>query len=89
MRKTVSLILLMALTVMLVASFASCKEQRSAEALMREFCSSYGIFATVYTPEASEGDEGYVGRDSSHRFTVRARSAPPTMPYCSCPTSAG
>ena len=56
MRKIACLLIVL----LTLSGAASCGDVPSAAALMREFCTEYGIDAAVYSPEVSEGESGYV-----------------------------
>lgn len=59
MRKTVSVLLLLALLI----SLASCGGEYSAYTVACELAESYGGFGTVYAECVAEGDDGYVDGD--------------------------
>ena len=58
--RPVSLILVLFI---LAFSLASCGQKPSPYSLMLEFCESYGIEDTVFSPLLSEGEEGYTDED--------------------------
>ena len=41
-------------------TLASCKEERSADALLRSFLSVYSAEGVVYSPTVAEGEDGYI-----------------------------
>ena len=43
--------------------FVSCRQKISPYAMMLEFCESYGIENTVFSPVVSEGEAGYTDED--------------------------
>ena len=54
---------LMLVLFILAFSLVSCGEKPSPYSLMLEFCESYGIEDTVFSPVISEGEEGYTDED--------------------------
>ncbi|MBQ8720416.1 MAG: hypothetical protein IJY65_05225 [Clostridia bacterium] len=59
MKRTLAVTILLSL----ILSLVSCKEERSADALMRELCEAYGCGAVVYSPSVPEGERGYTNED--------------------------
>ena len=62
-KRIFSFVLLISMLSSFVFVFCSCEKAQSADLLMNEFCRTYGISATVYTPSAKEGETGYVTED--------------------------
>ncbi len=56
MKRLISILLL---PTMLLSLF-SCGEQKNAYSLLSEFVSSYGAEGIIYSPEISEGHDGYI-----------------------------
>lgn len=64
MLKNVTVIILAtAVLIFSLLPLCSCTQATDASALMREFCSAYGVSPTVYSPMVREGEEGYVKED--------------------------
>lgn len=42
------------------SSFASCESKPSAQAMLSDFCRLYGAEGVIYSPEAREGEDGYI-----------------------------
>ena len=60
MRRVIAFLLLAPICSFLTLTLTSCSEERSAYMLMGEFCASLGVRGIIYSPEISEGEEGYV-----------------------------
>lgn len=74
-RRLISLFLSTCILVSSAFCFMSCKEQKSAHALMLDFCNAYGIEKTVFSPSVAEGSEGYANADFfEHVFGEKAES---------------
>lgn len=56
MKRLISILLLLTFTL----SLFSCKEQRDAYSLLSEFVSAYGAEGVIYSPDISEGHDGYI-----------------------------
>lgn len=54
-----SLLLSISIFLSSVLCFTSCTEKKEVYALMVDFCSSYGISDTIFSPSVDEGERGY------------------------------
>ena len=57
-------------------SVISCSDERSAEELLRAFADAYGVDGVIYSPDVSEGEDGYIDRDLFCRIYAFADELP-------------
>ena len=67
MKRVVSLILL---SVILSFTLSSCKAERDAYEVVRDFVSAYGAEGVIYSPRFVEGEEGYIRDDLIRKIYV-------------------
>ena len=66
MKKLLSLILLLTVTVALV----SCGRTQSAYSMLSEFITLYGAEGVIYSPECPEGSDGYMNENMEERIFI-------------------
>ena len=62
-KNLISGLLIFSVVAFSLTSLSSCGEKAAPYELMLEFCASYGIEDTVFSPCVKEGDEGYTDSD--------------------------
>lgn len=73
MRRIVTVLLIISLC---IGGLCSCEREVDPRQMLSDFISAYGAEGVIYSPDASEGEEGYIPKDLADRIYIRSGELP-------------
>ena len=73
MRRTIFVLLIISLC---VGSICSCEREVDPRQMLSDFISAYGAEGVIYSPDANEGEDGYIPKELAERIYIHSGELP-------------